>query len=101
MTHIIDQIRRCASLLASVRESHWSEELRPFADDSSDAELDIHKIKKIVSWFGGMGSLSDVYICRLNHHHVPEGQEDELNAALSEITDSIYDSAMEAEREMR
>ena len=101
MTTIINQIRQCAALLASVAESHWSEILRAFVEDSDNTGLDLRRIEEVLSWFGGMGSLSDVCICQRNGHDVPDGQEDRLNGALSKATDSIYESAMEAKLEMR
>ena len=95
-----DQIWQCAKLLASVGESYWCEKLKSFAD-SAEQPWSVADIDEILSWYGGMGSFSDVYLSTLNDHDVTQENEDEVNSSLSGLRSSIYETAMKAKLELR
>jgi len=91
---IIDLIETCAELLASVGERHWSVMLSAYAESAQEPPSE-SETEEILSWYGGMGSFSDVLISAMNDHDVKPEQEDRLNARLAELQSAIYDAAME------
>lgn len=97
MKSVINEIRECAALLASVGELFWSEKLHCFAN-STKSKLSSYEIDEILSWYGGMGSFSDVYISPYNNHTISEEQVNIVNSKLSKLRDSIYDSLKQAKR---
>lgn len=100
MMPIVNTTKRCAQLLASVGESFWSAKLSAFAATAQEP-LNADEAEEVLSWFGGMGSFSDVLISRMNDHDVQPEQEDQLNAQLSELRSEIYAGAMEAKVNLR
>jgi hypothetical protein len=97
---IIETIKRCADLLASVGEEYWSSKLSALAEAAPEP-LSANEVEEILSWYGGMGSFSDMLISSINDHDVQPEQEDELNAQLSELRSAIYSDAMEAKLSFR
>ena len=97
---IIETMQRCADLLASVGETYWSSKLSALADAAPDP-LSANEVEEILSWYGGMGSFSDMLISAVNDHNVQPEQEDELNAQLNELRSAIYSGAMEAKLSLR
>jgi hypothetical protein len=68
-----DLLLEVNDLLESVGETWWSEKAKKMArrDDPSFSS------DWVLSWFGGMGSFSDLLLCRTNGH---SGTEEELSA---------------------
>jgi len=100
MATAIDEILTCAELLTSVGETFWSDKLKRFAA-SAGTQLNPTEAREVLSWYGSMGSFSDVYISRMNDHTVSEDEEDRLNARLEKLKNSIYELASETERRSR
>ncbi|VAW83070.1 hypothetical protein MNBD_GAMMA12-2874 [hydrothermal vent metagenome] len=46
--------------------------------------------KEILSMYGGMGSISDIYICKTNKNPIEETMEQEVNSEVACLLDLIY-----------
>ncbi|WP_394388394.1 DUF6966 domain-containing protein [Shewanella woodyi] len=46
--------------------------------------------RTVLSKFGGMGSINDIYICTANGHNIKPEQEAAANAELHELLECIY-----------
>jgi hypothetical protein len=100
MATAIGEIQKCAELLASVGETFWSDKLKKFVGSTGD-QLDVSRVEEVLSWYGSMGSFSDVYISSMNDHAVSEDDEDRLNTELAKLRTSIYELASEIKRHSR
>jgi len=49
-----------------------------------------HSAQNILSKFGGMGSLSDLYICKANGHNIQPDEEACVNQKVRSLFDCIY-----------
>jgi hypothetical protein len=76
-----------ASLLDGVAEYHWAKKARNAASTST---IDLHEV---LSWYGGMGSINDLVIARVNGHRVERAQEVPLNDKLDELRNKVYVTA--------
>jgi|SRR5215475_5407071 len=80
-----------ASFLRAHGEHHWG----------SRIEDDLHLVRKgdvfgaqrFLGYFGGMGSLNDVWLCKLNEHTVPEGAESRINRELDRLKSTAWQLA--------
>lgn len=41
---------------------------------------DVHGAERFLGYFGGMGSINDIWLCKLNGHSVAKERENEINA---------------------
>jgi len=65
-------------LLCAVGENYWAQ----WVQDSIERWRDTHDTSRHLSGYAGMGSFTDVYICRQNRHTVTALQEPWVNALL-------------------
>lgn len=65
-------------LLCAVGESHWAK----WVQHSIERWRDTHDTSRHLSLYAGMGSFTDIYICRQNRHTVTELQEPWVNTLL-------------------
>jgi hypothetical protein len=65
-------------LLCAVGENYWAQ----WVQDSIDRWRDNRDTSRHLSGYAGMGSFTDVYICRQNRHTVTELQEPWVNTLL-------------------
>lgn len=85
------QLRRCLLLLKAelerVDERHWHRRISKMLESqSADA-------REVLSWFGGAGSLSDLWIDAANGHRVTDAERDAANARVSSLRLNVYDTA--------
>lgn len=85
MHNLHSSLKELAELLEKIGDVYWLSKVR--------AECACARPAEIVSWFGGMGSLNDLIISKINGHKFTEGQEDDLNQYLNDLRRSIYDLA--------
>ena len=52
----------------------------------------------LLDQYGGMGSLTDVYICPENNHKIRNEDERDVNQMLQKLTSKMYALAKELER---
>ena len=99
LTQLLQDLRQdldaAAGLLSSVGETFWSAKLRDMAERVWERP---RLVGQIESWFGGMGSLNDVYLCRHNGHKVTEEEEVPINGRLRAVLGRIFKNANEMRR---
>ena len=84
-----ESLTECSELLQSVGETFWSGKIEAvLAQGISD-----YCARGILEWYGGMGSFSDLMICRINGHDVRSEDEPEINQKLSVLRTMIYEEA--------
>ena len=44
----------------------------------------------VVRMYGGMGSINDLYICKMNGHNISEDRESEVNEKVRGLLSNIY-----------
>lgn len=81
-----------AVLLEGVAEFHWAAKAR---EAGANAELEAGEV---LSWFGSMGSISDLIVARVNGHRIECAEEATLNDKLDELRSQIYKIASELHR---
>lgn len=82
-------LSQCLELLQSVNESFWSEKIKDVLAQRSSTQL----AQSILDWYGGMGSFSDLVICRINGHEIAAEKEMSINKKLSVLRTKIYKKA--------
>lgn len=77
-----------AKLLQCVFEVYWERRINFVL---SAPTIDIGEV---LSWYGGMGSLSDLIIAQINGHSVDRAQEKSINEKFDELRNKIYALAL-------
>ncbi|UFH60245.1 DUF6966 domain-containing protein [Sulfurovum mangrovi] len=62
-------------------------------------KADFQGVEHLLSAFGGMRSLNDLYICKENGHMIEEDQVPSVNDQLKQLTSEIYNLAEEIRKE--
>jgi hypothetical protein len=86
-----------AALLRTYREDHWAEWLKK--DAGWVRNLDLYGIEHFLSACGGMGSISDVYICPENGHPIEPKDVQRINDQLRALLSELYHLAEKLRRE--
>lgn len=89
MQSLISNLDMLESHLRSVGEKFWADKIKSILRND-DESLSTYQLDEILSWYGGMGSFSDLVISELNGHSITEKDEDHLNDELSKIRSRIY-----------
>lgn len=97
-----------AALLAAVDETltvlwrfdkrHWAEWLAQ--DRERIARGDVYGLDHLLQAFGGMGSLNDVYIHRVNGDDVSDDEAATINAELNELRERVWVNAKALRRDL-
>ncbi len=90
---LISAIKECASILEQTGKEFWAKKLR------AASNVDPPPVREILSWFGGMGSLTDVVVWTEFPKLVHSDEERQINAKINELQDLIYEEATELARE--
>ena len=93
-TELARAMESLASFLRTYGEHQWSPKI----------EDDLHFIRKgdafgaqrFLGYFGGMGSLNDVWLCKVNGHTVPAGVESRVNSELDQLKSVAWQLAKAA-----
>ncbi len=90
-------VQEASDLLRRHSVTFWADWL---GDDAARIRrLDFSGIEHLLSAYGAMGSLTDVFICPQNGHAI-EGKDVELvNARLGSLLKRMYDGATQQSRE--
>jgi hypothetical protein len=92
-------LKLTATLLRKHNERAWSGRLDSLAgrlraaQDSPGGGRLVDAMHEILSCFGGMGSLSDLYLSPHNGHKIKTGEVDAVNARLGALRTQLYLSA--------
>ncbi len=84
-----DGLRETQLLLEGVGEEWWASKMRGELCGTANPST-------ILSWFGGMGSLNDLMLCRANGHLFDAEDEVELNGRLRALTSRMFELARRA-----
>ena len=86
-------------LLRKHGEHHWSGRLSEMAPKlrrahgSGDRDLLLDAMHEILTCFGGMGSLSDIYLSPQNGHKIKDKEVEAVNARLGALRTQLFLSA--------
>ena len=50
--------------------------------------------RNLINSFGGMGSLNDIYICKINGHKIEKSEEAKVNEQIRSLLSSIHDKCV-------
>jgi Domain of unknown function (DUF6966) len=75
------------SLLRSRHAFWWADKIRRVLDPDA---LFADRAAEVRSWFGGMGSLNDLWLSRGNGHRIDDGEEDKVNRRLQQLRGEVY-----------
>lgn len=89
LARLYKSLSQCLELLQSVNESFWSEKIKTILAQKDLAQ----SARGILDWYGGMGSFSDLIICRVNGHEITAANEPSINKKLSTLRTKIYEDA--------
>jgi len=83
-------------ILKRYGEMNWSKRI---ADDLQFLRRgDAYGAKRFLTYFGGMGSISDLWLCEMNGHPVPKSRESAVNAEFHALRERAWQLATQAER---
>ncbi len=87
---LLEQVRKLESILRAAGVEHWADWL---AEDARRITAgDLNGIRHLLSGFGGMGSLSDVYFS--DHPGCAENEDlNDLNERVDALRSDIYELA--------
>jgi hypothetical protein len=85
---LADALEDLSALLRRYGEVGWASKI----DDDLFfvRKADPYGAKRFQTYFGGMGSLNDLVLCRANGHPVAPSEEAELNARLETMLSGAY-----------
>lgn len=87
------RLSQLSSLLEELGESHWAEWLRH--DSVLLADSNPEGLDHFLSALGGMGSLNDLVICRVNGHRVDKTDESKINLEVQQLLSECRERASE------
>lgn len=86
-------LKDASELLEAFGEEFWASRLKQQAETLRPSP------RWILSWFGGMGSFSDLLISQYNGNGIESDQEDAVNDRLRRLQGEIYAIATELARQ--
>jgi hypothetical protein len=95
----LHMLKLIAELLRKHGEQHWSARLLELAQKllraqaSGDGDLLLDAMQDVLGCFGGMGSLSDVYLSPHNGHKIKDKEVEAVNARLGALRTQLFLSA--------
>ena len=85
-----DALQEVINFLEQTSEKYWANELRKIDKRLIDKEQREKALEDLDNYFGGMGSLNDLYFCEANEN-LPDGQsEKKVNAQLDKLLNVLY-----------
>jgi hypothetical protein len=92
VSELVRLVDETSKLLEGLGETHWAGKLRTSIEA---AAIDPWTMLR---WFGGMGSLTDLYLSKINGHAIATEDEASTNEELAQLTARIYELAYQLER---
>lgn len=96
---LIKNLIDCKILLESVGELFWSKKIKSILVDGCIID-NLYKIDEIISWYGGMGSFSDLIISKQNGFDIGGESEENINDELHRLRSDIYQASVHIKREL-
>jgi len=99
---LLHQLQETAALLRKHGEKAWSARLAEAAGNFKNAHearepgRAVPVLQKVLSYYGGMGSLSDLYLSAHNGHKIRPKEEQVVNARLSLLRTQLFLSVRQA-----
>jgi hypothetical protein len=81
------QLQDVSSLLSKYGETHWAV---LFADFAQRAQAGTDVRGKVHGMWGGMGSLTDLWLCPENGHQLEHDRVEEANQALQDVLEPVW-----------
>jgi len=94
---LISYLSSAISILQKHGEKHWASWLDK--DKNLLEKSDYYGIEHLLSAFGGMGSLNDLYICKENGHDIESNQISAVNEKILKLNNKIFEIAEEMHKE--
>jgi len=88
---LLATLRQLVELLKTHNERQWA--FRLGGDLERLQEGDVSAVDHLLSAYGGMGSLNDLYLCEENGHKISGVETQEMNERLRELTGTIWQLA--------
>ncbi|MCU0857792.1 MAG: hypothetical protein MUC65_05240 [Pontiellaceae bacterium] len=90
-----DTVAAIIQLLKTYEVSGWQDELEEVNHRIMQRWAEGPKL--LLDFFGGMGSLTDMYICPENNHKIQEEEVRNVNQTLDKLTSKAYSLAKQLE----
>jgi hypothetical protein len=88
MADLVQTLEQMAAVLSRCGETFWSKKI------ANDLALlrrgDVYGAERFLTYFGGMGSINDVWLCEINGHSVPKERESEANAEFHALRERAW-----------
>lgn len=83
MTDLTETLEQMVTVLARCGETFWSNTI--VNDLALLRKDDAYGAERFLTYFGGMGSVSDLWLCEANGHSVSKEREAETNAEFQAL----------------
>jgi hypothetical protein len=91
---VVQALEELVAFLHRFDERHWSSKIE---DDVFFLRRgDAYGAKRFLSYFGGMGSLNDVWLCSANGNPVADDSQSKVNAELGRLKEKAWQLANDA-----
>jgi hypothetical protein len=94
MAGLVKTLEQMAAVLTSCGETYWAAKLR--GDLALLQRGDVYGAERFLTYFGGMGSINDVWLCEMNGHSVTRAREKETNEQFHALRERAWQLAQEA-----
>ena len=84
LSSLNSDIQSLNTIFSKYGENHWK--INPINNDQS--------ARNLIRSFGGMGSLNDLYICKINGHKIERSEEIQVNEKVRNLLSSIHDKCV-------
>jgi hypothetical protein len=93
---LIQAVKETRNFLLSFDEKHWASKLSEII--RSHGQNESEELQRIRGLFGGMGSLGDLKIAKVNGHQIELDQEKDANRKLNFLCDNLFETLKELDR---
>jgi len=94
---LISKLRELATIFRSFDVIHWVEWLKEDVKLIEDGDLE--GIHHLLSEYGGMGSITDVFITPKAGYKIAEDDISQVNNQISSMLSEIYSNAIDIKRD--
>ena len=93
---LVTLLKEAADFLSWFEEEHWETQLKEIRQLLLAS--DFRGVERLLSLFGGTGSLNDLYIHPTNGHKLAVSEAGRVNAQLERMRTSLFDLAEDIRR---